>query len=396
MRVLLQAQPLDASRSPARPARASAASKPTPSTRRRASGPNVVLRSASGPRARDLSRTCCRVSGGDTVRLLGRAGNGVRNGLYRGSLEIRTAAGAGPERDQHARHRELRRRASCRRRARRSGRPRRSQAQAVAARTYALATGVSGKGFDQYPDTRSQVYRGFGAETATTNNAVATTARRGRHLRRRAVVTYFFSTSGGHTENVENVFAGSDPKPWLKGVERSLRRRLALSPLGARTLFAHAAARRQARQLRQGALPQARGAQARGLAARRARAGDRLARQRDRHRPAAARRGSACATPGSTCAGVDQDRAAPRPATSSGTRALAAIYGRVDPSRGPLRGASASRSTATGRRSSRCRCFARRDGGAYRFHVGERGPLPSARRLGRRAARRGRPVGAQV
>ena len=33
------------------------------------------------------------------------------------------------------------------------------------------------------------------------------------------VVTYFFSTSGGHTENVENVFTGSDPKPWLKGVD---------------------------------------------------------------------------------------------------------------------------------------------------------------------------------
>ena len=31
-------------------------------------------------------------------------------------------------------------------------------------------------------------------------------------------LTYFFSTSGGQTENVENVFRGSDPKPWLRGV----------------------------------------------------------------------------------------------------------------------------------------------------------------------------------
>jgi len=32
-------------------------------------------------------------------------------------------------------------------------------------------------------------------------------------------VTYFFSTSGGHTENVENVFLGSSPKGYLRGVD---------------------------------------------------------------------------------------------------------------------------------------------------------------------------------
>ena len=32
------------------------------------------------------------------------------------------------------------------------------------------------------------------------------------------VVTYFFSTSGGRTENVENTFLGAEPKPWLKSV----------------------------------------------------------------------------------------------------------------------------------------------------------------------------------
>jgi stage II sporulation protein D len=33
------------------------------------------------------------------------------------------------------------------------------------------------------------------------------------------VATYYFSASGGHTENVENSFLGADPKPWLKGVD---------------------------------------------------------------------------------------------------------------------------------------------------------------------------------
>jgi stage II sporulation protein D len=34
----------------------------------------------------------------------------------------------------------------------------------------------------------------------------------------RVIVAYFFSTSGGYTENVENVFSGSAPEPWLQGV----------------------------------------------------------------------------------------------------------------------------------------------------------------------------------
>jgi stage II sporulation protein D len=33
------------------------------------------------------------------------------------------------------------------------------------------------------------------------------------------VVTYFFSTSGGRTENVENSFVGSPAEPWLRSVD---------------------------------------------------------------------------------------------------------------------------------------------------------------------------------
>jgi stage II sporulation protein D len=31
-------------------------------------------------------------------------------------------------------------------------------------------------------------------------------------------VTYFFSSSGGYTENIENVWPGATPQPWLRGV----------------------------------------------------------------------------------------------------------------------------------------------------------------------------------
>jgi stage II sporulation protein D len=93
------------------------------------------------------------------------------------------------------------------------------KAQAVAARTYAVTTSKAGAGFDQYADTRSQVYGGIAAETTSSNEAVAATRGQVVTYDGAPVVTYFFSTSGGRTENVENAFAGSDPKPWLKSVK---------------------------------------------------------------------------------------------------------------------------------------------------------------------------------
>jgi stage II sporulation protein D len=91
------------------------------------------------------------------------------------------------------------------------------KAQAVAARGYAATTSHGG-GFDQYADTRSQVYRGVAAETARTDAAVRATRGEVVTYRGRAVTTYFFSTSGGHTENVEDSFVSAEPKPWLRGV----------------------------------------------------------------------------------------------------------------------------------------------------------------------------------
>lgn len=92
------------------------------------------------------------------------------------------------------------------------------KAQAIAARTYALTTSKQGDGFDQYPDVRSQVYRGIRSETSTTNAATAAT--RGEIVTHggRAATTFFFSTSGGRTENIEYSFIGAEPRPWLKGV----------------------------------------------------------------------------------------------------------------------------------------------------------------------------------
>ncbi len=93
------------------------------------------------------------------------------------------------------------------------------KAQAVAARTYALTTSKNGAGWDHYPDTRSQMYGGVGAETAPTDRAVAATRNEVVTHGGKPVTTYFFSTSGGRTENVEYGFPGGEPKPWLKSVD---------------------------------------------------------------------------------------------------------------------------------------------------------------------------------
>jgi stage II sporulation protein D len=92
------------------------------------------------------------------------------------------------------------------------------EAQAVAARTYAITTQVNGNGYTLYSDSRSQMYRGTAAETSSTNAAVAATRGQIVTYNGSPAVTYFFASSGGHTEDIQNVWLGSTPEPWLQGV----------------------------------------------------------------------------------------------------------------------------------------------------------------------------------
>jgi SpoIID/LytB domain protein len=91
-------------------------------------------------------------------------------------------------------------------------------AQAIASRTYALTSHAGGSRFDVYSDTRSQVYEGAAAETPATNAAVAATAGQIVLYHGKPATTYFFASSGGTTESIENGFVGSSPEPWLLGV----------------------------------------------------------------------------------------------------------------------------------------------------------------------------------
>lgn len=92
------------------------------------------------------------------------------------------------------------------------------QAQAVAARSYALATNAGGGTFDQYDDTRSQVYGGLSTETPSTNQAVRKTERQVLEYSGEVIPAFFSSSSGGRTENVEFGFPGASPQPYLKSV----------------------------------------------------------------------------------------------------------------------------------------------------------------------------------
>jgi stage II sporulation protein D len=91
------------------------------------------------------------------------------------------------------------------------------KAQAVAARSYALAHRRGGE-FDLYADTRDQVYGGVLAETPIGNQAVDETKRQVLRYDGKVASTYFFSSSGGRTAAITDVFANAKPAPYLVSV----------------------------------------------------------------------------------------------------------------------------------------------------------------------------------
>jgi stage II sporulation protein D len=184
----------------------------------RAGGNRVTLRSPAGKKLESFDGTLS-VTGDGPLRLNGLAGNGVRNGLYRGALEFRAGLFSGVA-AINAVGLEDYVRGVVSAESPASWPAAALEAQAVVARSYAITTdaGSSTDGFTAYPDTRSQMYRGVAAEYPSTESAVRATRGQVVTYNGKPVVTYFFSTSGGKTENVENSFVGSLPRPWLRGV----------------------------------------------------------------------------------------------------------------------------------------------------------------------------------
>ena len=96
--------------------------------------------------------------------------------------------------------------------------PQALRAQAVVARSYALATLKPGTIFDLYSDTRSQVYGGIEAEAVSTNRAVGATAGRVLFWDGRVATTFYHSTSGGRTISVGEAWPDATPVPYLVSV----------------------------------------------------------------------------------------------------------------------------------------------------------------------------------
>jgi stage II sporulation protein D len=87
------------------------------------------------------------------------------------------------------------------------------KAQAIAARSYALANVTTGRAFDLYGDTRSQVYGGVKLENAATSAAVDATKGQVVLYKGKVANTLFFSTSGGRTASAAE--STGTPVPYL-------------------------------------------------------------------------------------------------------------------------------------------------------------------------------------
>jgi stage II sporulation protein D len=112
------------------------------------------------------------------------------------------------------------------------------KAQAVAARSYAYAGLKPTSTFDVYCTTRSQVYNGWGQWTAADGSVrhgddpdtaalegdwqsdpeVVATKLQLVKYGTTTVVTYFHSSSGGHTEDIDKAWPSSTAKPYYQGV----------------------------------------------------------------------------------------------------------------------------------------------------------------------------------
>jgi SpoIID/LytB domain protein len=91
------------------------------------------------------------------------------------------------------------------------------EAQAVAARSYALAGRRTAAPFDVYADGRSQMYLGVSAEKPAATEAVDETAGEVLIYAGHVATTFFSSSTGGWTQSAADAFGGAG-KPYLPSV----------------------------------------------------------------------------------------------------------------------------------------------------------------------------------
>ena len=92
------------------------------------------------------------------------------------------------------------------------------EAQAVAARSYAVSELRPSSWYDLVPTTADQVYRGVAAEQPRSDHAVYATLGQVLTWDGQVARTYYSSSSGGRTESVQDAWPGSAPIPYLRSV----------------------------------------------------------------------------------------------------------------------------------------------------------------------------------
>ena len=92
------------------------------------------------------------------------------------------------------------------------------EAQAVAARSYAIAELQPSAWYDLVPTTADQVYGGVWAETPRSDDAVYKTLGQVLTWNGQIARTYYSSSSGGRTEAVQDAWPGAAPIPYLRSV----------------------------------------------------------------------------------------------------------------------------------------------------------------------------------
>jgi SpoIID/LytB domain protein len=155
---------------------------------------------------------------GGPVTVGGLGLNGVRDGRYRGRLRVLAATDGLSVVNIVSLESYLRGVVASEMPS--SWRPEALEAQAIAARTYAVATRKpAASAYDLYPDERSQVYRGLAAEAAPASAAIDATAGEVVLYQGQPIVTYFSSSTGGRSAAAEEAFPGHDPEPYLVAVD---------------------------------------------------------------------------------------------------------------------------------------------------------------------------------
>jgi stage II sporulation protein D len=157
-----------------------------------------------------------RITGPTPMRVIGAADNGVQDGRYRGAMVLSLDAAQVVVVDDADLESYLRGVVPAEMPASWPAEALRSQA--VVARSYALTSRRPAEPFDVFADTRSQVYRGVGAESARSTDAVRATAGVVLMFGSSIARTLFHSSSGGRTASADEVFGGA-PVPYLRSVD---------------------------------------------------------------------------------------------------------------------------------------------------------------------------------